>query len=98
MGMEADTQRCRVYAADGQLQATWTRALERHPLPRTRTIADTIPVTEIMARDVVCARPDLSVPALTELLVTNHIGCIPILDDRAQPVGIVTKLDIVDRS
>lgn len=97
MGMEADTQRCRVYAADGQLQATWTRSLERHRLPRTRTIADTIPVTEIMARDVVCARPDLSIPALTELLVTNHIGCIPILDDRAQPVGIVTKLDIVDR-
>jgi len=96
--MEADTQRCRVYAADGQLQATWTRPLERHPLPKARTIAETILVTEIMARDVVCARPDLSVPALTELLVTNHIGCIPILDDRAQPLGIVTKLDIVDRT
>jgi CBS domain-containing protein len=95
--MEGDTQRCRVYAADGQLQATWTRPVERHRLPRMRTIADTIPVTEIMARDVVCARPDLRIPAITELLVTHHVGCIPILDDRGQPLGIVTKLDLVDR-
>ena len=95
--MEDETQRCRVYAADGQLQTTWTRPLARHALPRTRTIADAIPVTEIMARDIVCARPDLSVGALTDLLVTHHIGCIPILDDRGQPLGIVTKLDIVDR-
>ncbi|HSN25267.1 MAG TPA: CBS domain-containing protein [Kofleriaceae bacterium] len=72
--------------------------MARRALPRTRTIADTIPVTEIMARDVVCARADLSVEALTELLVKNHIGCIPIVDDRGHPIGIVTKLDLVERT
>ncbi|MBV8761285.1 MAG: CBS domain-containing protein [Deltaproteobacteria bacterium] len=50
-----------------------------------------------MAHDVVCARTDLNVDALTDLLVRNHIGCIPIVDDRGQPIGIVTKLDILER-
>lgn len=95
--MELDIQRCRVYAADGHLQATRTHQVARRTLPRSRTIADTIPVTEIMARDIVCARTDLAVDALTELLVRNHIGCIPIVDDRGQPIGIVTKLDLVER-
>ena len=61
------------------------------------TIADRIPVTAIMTRDVVCARTELSVGALTELLIKNHIGCVPIVDDRARPKGVVTKLDLVDR-
>ena len=94
--MELDVQRCRVYAADGHLQSTRTHQVARRALPRTRTIADTIPVTEIMAHDVVCARTDLNIAALTELLVRNHIGCIPIVDERAHPIGIVTKLDIVE--
>ena len=95
--MELDMQRCRVYAADGHLQVTRTHQVARRSLPRTRTIADTIPVTEIMSHDVVCARADLSVHALTELLVRNHIGCIPIVDERGHPIGIVTKLDLVER-
>jgi CBS domain-containing protein len=49
-----------------------------------------------MTRDVVCARPDLSVSVLKDLLVKNHIGCIPIVDDRGRPKGIVTKLDLVE--
>ena len=96
--MELDIQRCRVYAADGHLQTTRTHQVARRALPRTRTIADTIPVTEIMAHDIVCATSDLAVEALTELLVRNHIGCIPIVDDRGHPIGIVTKLDLVERT
>jgi CBS domain-containing protein len=94
--MELDVQRCRVYAAEGHLQTTRTHSVVRRRVPRTRTVADTIPVTEIMSRDLVCARPDLSIKALTDLLVGHHIGCVPIVDDAGRPVGIVTKLDLVD--
>lgn len=94
--MELDIQRCRVYAAEGQLQSTRSCNVARHAVPRTRTVADTIPVTEIMSRDLVCARPDLSLKALTQLLVSHHIGCIPIVDEAGHPLGIVTKLDLVD--
>lgn len=95
--MEVEIQRCRVYAADGHLQTTRTHTVPRRAVPRTRTVADTIPVTEIMAGDLVCARPDLSVEALTKLMLGHHIGCIPIVDDAGHPVGIVTKLDLVER-
>ena len=92
-----EVQRCRVYTGAGELQATRTRPMERHPVPRTPTIADRIPVSAIMTRDIVCARSDLSVGALRDLLLTNHIGCVPIVDDRGRPKGIVTKLDLVER-
>lgn len=94
--MELEVQRCRIYKGTGELEATRTRPYERAPLPRMPTIADRIPVTAIMSRDVVCGRTDLSVGALTELLVKNHIGCVPIVDDRGRPKGIVTKLDLVE--
>lgn len=96
--MDSELQRCRIYAAEGHLQATRTHPLTRHALPRTRTIADAIPVTEIMAHDIVCARADLSLHAVTELLVRYHIGCIPIVDERGHPIGIITKLDLVERT
>ena len=95
--MELEVQRCRVYAADGHLQTTRTHPVPRRAFPRTRTVADAIPVTAIMARDLVCARPDISVKALIDLLIKHHIGCIPIVDDAGRPLGIVTKLDLVER-
>lgn len=68
------------------------------PEPRkVPTIADTVPVCQIMTRDVVCAREDLEVAALLELIVRRHIGCVPIVDDRGRPVGMVTKFDLVEQ-
>lgn len=91
-----ELQRCRIYTGAGELQSTRTRPFEPATVPRSPTIADKIPVTAIMTRDIVCARPDLSVGALKDLLVRNHIGCLPIVDDRGRPKGIVTKLDLVE--
>ena len=96
--MEPDVGRCRVYANGGELQATRSWPVQSRPVPRAPTLADRIPVSEVMTRDIVCARPDLGVPALTRLLLENHIGCIPIVDDRGRPRGIVTKLDLVERT
>lgn len=92
-----DLERCRIYTGAGELQSTRTRPFAPSTVPRTPTIADRVPVTAIMSRDLVCARPDLSVGALKDLLVKNHIGCVPIVDDRGRPKGIVTKLDLVER-
>jgi CBS domain-containing protein len=87
--------RCRVYAHHGELETTRVRPVERLEIPRIPTIADTIRVADIMTRDVVCARPGLDVAALYQLLVGNHIGCIPIVDESGRPKGIVTKLDLI---
>ena len=68
--------------------------------PRTTkvpTIADSIPACQLMSREVICAREDLDLGALTDLIVGRHIGCIPIVDERGHPVGMVTKLDLVEQ-
>lgn len=73
------------------------RDLEDPLARRVPSIADSVPVSQIMSREVVCAREDLALDALLELLVTRHIGCVPIVDDRGRPIGMVTKLDLVEQ-
>ena len=67
-----------------------TRAEE----PRVPTIADLVPITDIMTRDVVTARPDESARSITEKL--RRVGCVPVVDDWERPIGIVTRLDVVE--
>jgi CBS-domain-containing membrane protein len=66
------------------------------PPPRTATIAVRVPITAVMTRVVVCARPDLPVTELSHLFRDEHIGCVPIIDERGRPQGIVTKSDLVE--
>jgi CBS domain-containing protein len=61
------------------------------------TIADLIPVRRIMSRDVVCAREDLDTGALIDLMVRRRIGCVPVIDERGRPIGMVTKTDVVEQ-
>lgn len=96
--MDPEVGRCRVYTNGGEVEATRSWPVQPRPIPRAPTLADHIPVSDIMTRDVVCARPDLGVSALTKLLVDHHIGCVPVVDERGRPRGIVTKLDLVERS
>jgi CBS domain-containing protein len=64
---------------------------------RVPTIADLIPVTQIMSRRITCAGRDLDVARLVELVVRNRIGCVPVVEDAGRPVGMVTKLDLVEQ-
>ena len=61
------------------------------------TIADLVPITEIMTRKVTCAARDLRVEELVKLMVHNHIGCLPVIDHAGRPIGMVTKLDVVEQ-
>ena len=64
------------------------------PVP---TIADLVPVTAVMTRNVTCAARDLSASALAHLMVETRIGCVPVIDEAGQPVGMITKLDLVEQ-
>ena len=65
------------------------------PVP---TIADQVPVSLIMSREVICARDDLEVAALMDLMVRRHIGCVPVINERGRPIGMVTKFDLVEQA
>jgi CBS domain-containing protein len=60
------------------------------------TIADTVQLREIMTRDVVCAREDLGVDALVEIVASHRIGCVPVVDRDGAPIGMITNRDLVD--
>jgi len=64
---------------------------------RTRTIAHRVPVTEIMSRDLVCVSPQLPLAPLLKRFVEEHVGCMPVVDDADRPIGMVTKLDLVEQ-
>jgi CBS domain-containing protein len=66
------------------------------PATRIATIADCVLATSIMSHDVVCARDDLQIDALIELMLGRRIGCIPVVDADGVPVGMVTKQDLIE--
>jgi CBS domain-containing protein len=57
---------------------------------------DAVPITAIMTRATITARPDASVESLVALMTHHHIGCVPIVDEADRPKGIVTKLDLIE--
>lgn len=52
-------------------------------------------VHQVMTRTIVWAEPESSITDAALLMAANRISCLPILDEKGRPVGIVTTLDIL---
>lgn len=52
---------------------------------------------DIMSRDLVSVRPELSIDKVVNLMVGRHIGCLPVVNERGRPIGIITKFDLVEQ-
>ena len=61
----------------------------------TGMLADYVSVSAIMTRDVVCVRTDVSIEALTALLVESELGGVPVVGADGEPIGMVSKTDLV---
>jgi CBS domain-containing protein len=87
-----------VYASRGRQTDRLLHCAEPDPeLARVPTIADIVPLTEIMSRNITCARRDLDAERVAELMVHNRIGCVPVVEEPGRPVGMITKLDLVEQ-
>ena len=86
----------RLHGPHGIVEPAAEKVAERGRGRRVRTIANKVPITAIMSRNVVCALPDLGVDKLLELMVEERLGCVPVVDEHGHPLGMVTKLDIVE--
>jgi len=95
--MTDTTHSFRIHGPRGIVERAAEAIAERARAKRIRTIADNVPVTEIMTRHVVCAFPDLPFEALIDVLVRERLGCVPVVDERGHPLGMVTKFDIVEQ-
>jgi CBS domain-containing protein len=52
-------------------------------------------VADLMSRNVLCVRPDLSLDAVMELFVESGLKAAPVLDDGGQLVGTVSESDVL---
>jgi CBS domain-containing protein len=59
------------------------------------TLADSTPISALMSSDVCCVRPDVSIQALAALLIEGGLSGVPVVDERGQPIGVVSQTDLV---
>jgi len=60
-----------------------------------RRIFGTVPVVEVMHRDVVIVPPTMSVSEAANILLDNKYGCLPVVEASGDMVGIVTEADFL---
>jgi CBS domain-containing membrane protein len=76
------------------LAASFSIFAEVEPAEQRRVFV-TIPVTEAMHRDVVTVKPDDSVAEVAGILLDNKYGCLPVVDEVGNLLGIVTEADFL---
>lgn len=62
---------------------------------RKRGRAADTPVAQLMSRDVLCVRDDMSLEAVRALMLERGIGGAPVVDENGMPRGVVSKTDLV---
>ena len=50
---------------------------------------------DIMTTEVISVQPDMSIRDLAQILLTNNISGVPVLDDDGSLCGIVTESDLI---
>ena len=60
-----------------------------------RRVFVTVPVVDAMHRDVTTVGQEISVAQAARILLKNKYGCLPVVDDNGDLVGIVTEADFL---
>lgn len=63
--------------------------------PAGTDAAARVPVHAVMEADVLAVAPDVSLEALTGLLLERGIGGAPVVDGDGRPVGMISKTDLI---
>jgi CBS domain-containing protein len=95
--LDRDGLECRVCcrppqsASGSDDNAFWPRFARRMLPPSARRI----PVSTVMTSSVTCVTCDLGVEAVASLFLDEQIGALPVVDYERQPIGILTKTDLL---
>ncbi|WP_244241546.1 CBS domain-containing protein [Leptospira perdikensis] len=52
-------------------------------------------VSDIMTKRVLVGSPGAEIRRVTQVLLEERIGCIPVVDDDNHPIGIITRSDLL---
>jgi CBS domain-containing protein len=85
-----------VYRGHGRFESSPREVEHREASSRLQS-AEHAPIRHVMSHHLVCARPDLDVATVVSLMVERRIGCLPIVDERRHPIGVITKFDLVEQ-
>jgi len=53
------------------------------------------PLADIMSKNVVCVRPEVSLEEVREIMVGGGYGGIPVVDAAGKPIGIISRADVL---
>ncbi len=70
------------------------RLNQAEPQWRRRPI-DSIPIRQVMTESLITIYPDATPKQLSELMVENNIGGLPVVNNKDEVIGIVTKWDLI---
>lgn len=76
------------------LAASFSIFAEVEPAEQRRIFV-TVPVTEAMHRDVITVGPNDTVADAARILLDNKYGCLPVVDDNGDLLGILTEADFL---
>jgi acetoin utilization protein AcuB len=55
---------------------------------------DEITVEQVMSHEIVRVRPDTLMTHAAQLMIAYHFNCLPVVDHRDFPIGILTEVDL----
>lgn len=70
------------------------RLNQAEPQWRRRPI-DHIPIRKVMTESLITIFPDATPRQLAELMIENNIGGLPVVNNKSEVIGIVTKWDLI---
>ena len=76
------------------LASSLSRSLDFEPEQR-RAFLRAVEVAEVMSDEVVSVSPDATLREAAELMVKRRFGCLPVVDDDGDLVGLVTETDLL---
>lgn len=69
--------------------------LDKYGVNALKRREKSISVSELVDQDVVTANKNMPLVQAAEFFLTNRHGCLPVVDDEGQLLGIVTSSDFV---
>ncbi|MGE8723057.1 CBS domain-containing protein [Leptospira terpstrae] len=68
---------------------------DRDILEKSKSYERDWPVSDIMIKRVLVGSPGSEIRGVTQVLLEERIGCIPVVNDDNHPIGMVTRSDLL---